>query len=221
MEQLPDFWKNFLKTESRQYYMTKLRGFLAKELRDYKVFPEKKFVFRALELDISQIKVVILGQDPYHTPGVANGLAFATSAGMPIPPSLQNIFKELKSDLNVEKFEKLDPTLLHWHTQGIMLLNTCLTVRSGIPNSHRGQGWEVFTDKIVTAISVNCNKVVFILWGASAGSKEKLIDFSKHLVVKSVHPSPFSAHKGFFGSRPFSKVNEWMESQGLKLIDWV
>ncbi|RMD76962.1 uracil-DNA glycosylase [Candidatus Dojkabacteria bacterium] len=220
MSSLAKFWENFLEEEKKLDYMMNLKKFLIQEYKHFTICPPKDFVFRALEIDPEQIKVVVLGQDPYHTPGVANGLAFATNLGNKMPPSLINIFEELKNDLKLKELKNLDQTLIHWHKQGIMLLNTTLTVRSGQANSHYGKGWEIFTNKIIKIVSEKTNKVAFILWGKNAAEKAKIIDKTKHFILISAHPSPFSAHKGFFGSKPFSKVNEWRKSQNLDEINW-
>ncbi len=181
-------------------------------------FPPKNQIFRAIELtSFDEVKVVIIGQDPYHGDNQANGLCFSVSDKVKAPPSLQNIFKELKDDLNIDKTtNELDD----WAKQGVLLLNATLTVRAHSPNSHKDLGWEKFTDFIIKEISDKKQNVVFVLWGAFAQKKEVLIDSSKHFILKSAHPSPFSVYRGFYGSKPFSKINEYLESKALKPISW-
>lgn len=181
-------------------------------------FPPKNQIFRAIELNsFDEVKVVIIGQDPYHGDNQANGLCFSVSDKVKAPPSLQNIFKELKDDLNIDKTtNELDD----WAKQGVLLLNATLTVRAHSPNSHKDLGWEKFTDFIIKEISDKKQNVVFVLWGAFAQKKEVLIDSSKHFILKSAHPSPFSVYRGFYGSKPFSKINEYLESKNLKPISW-
>lgn len=181
-------------------------------------FPPKNQIFRALELTpFDEVKVVIIGQDPYHGDFQANGLCFSVSDQVKAPPSLQNIYKELKEDLGIEKTtNELDD----WATQGVLLLNATLTVRAHSPNSHKDLGWERFTNFIIKEISDKKENVVFVLWGAFAQKKEELIDPSKHLIIKSAHPSPFSVHRGFFGSKPFSKINDYLVSKGNTPINW-
>ena len=182
------------------------------------VYPEYKNIFKALELTpYEKVKVVILGQDPYHGEGEANGLAFSLNESVKITPSLRNIFKELKNDLNVDKTNK---DLSSWAKQGVLLLNTILTVEKDIPLSHKNIGWEKITDYLIKYISDNKSNVVFILWGNNAIKKECLIDNNKHLILKSVHPSPLSASRGFFGSKPFSKTNEYLKKNNQSVIDW-
>ncbi|MBI3573521.1 uracil-DNA glycosylase [Candidatus Kaiserbacteria bacterium] len=183
------------------------------------VFPPPAKVFRAFELTKPEdVRVVILGQDPYHTPGVADGLAFSTLPYNPIPPSLQNMFKEIEDELGI-RCEK-NPDLTRWAKQGVLLLNASLSVGAGEANSHADFGWHFFTDAIIHAISEKCDHVVFILWGSFAGKKETLIDWTKHLVLKSAHPSPLSAHRGFFGNGHFKLANEYLKSHGRGEIDW-
>ncbi|MBE0573749.1 uracil-DNA glycosylase, partial [Candidatus Dojkabacteria bacterium] len=183
------------------------------------VYPPGPYIFRAFnECPFDKLKVVILGQDPYHTPGVANGLAFSANPNQRIPPSLINIYKEMYNDLGNPM--PTHPDLSDWAKQGVLLLNATLTVRKGEAGSHQGQGWEEFTDNTIQIVSEKKEHVVFILWGAYAQKKEFLIDQNKHLVIKSAHPSPFSADRGFFGSRPFSKTNEYLKSHGLGEINW-
>lgn len=182
------------------------------------IYPEYKNIFKALELTpYEKVKVVIIGQDPYHGEGEANGLAFSLNENVKITPSLRNIFKELKNDLNVDKTNK---DLSSWAEQGVLLLNTILTVEKDKPLSHKNIGWENITDYLIKHISDNKNNVVFVLWGNNAIKKECLIDNNKHLIIKSVHPSPLSASRGFFGSKPFSKTNDYLKKNNQSVIDW-
>lgn len=183
------------------------------------VFPPLEFVFRALELTpLESVKVVILGQDPYHGDKEANGLAFSVNEGVRLPPSLRNIFKELESDLEIPIPKHGD--LTKWANQGILLLNSVLTVEKDMPGSHKDFGWQAYTDSLIQEISTKKENIVFILWGKYAQSKIPLIDEKKHLIISSPHPSPFSARKGFFGSKPFSECNTWLKKKGIKEIDW-
>lgn len=216
---LEESWKKHLSQEFEKEYFKNLVTFVKNEYVTNTVFPPGPFIFRALnECPFDQVKVLILGQDPYHTPGVANGLAFSANADKRIPPSLLNIFKELKSDLGIEI--PSSPDLTRWAKQGVLLLNATLTVRKGEAGSHQGKGWEEFTDAVIKIVSQESEHVVFILWGAYAQKKESLIDTSKHLILKSPHPSPFSADRGFFGSKPFSKANEYLEANGHQSVNW-
>jgi uracil-DNA glycosylase len=221
---LPPKWKSMIEAETNLDYMKKLRAYLKEEYSSYKVYPEANNVFRAFSFkDFDEVKVVILGQDPYHTPGVANGLAFATNIDNPVPPSLRNIFLELKNDLGIDQetsFKKVDQTLEHWARQGVLLLNTTLTVREGLAASHFGKGWETFTNSMINQLSDKRENLVFILWGGNARAKKVLIDSSKHLIIESAHPSPLSAHNGFFESKPFSKTNEYLQSKKIPVISW-
>ena len=183
------------------------------------VYPNPRDVFRAFDLcPYDQVSVVILGQDPYHGEGQANGLAFAVQLGMKIPPSLQNIFKEIRSDIGIEPLP--DGDLSRWASQGVLLLNSTLTVGAGMPGSHQGIGWEEFTDAVIEKLSQDKEHLVFILWGNYARTKGAHIDRTKHLVIESPHPSPFSARAGFFNSKPFSQTNTYLREQGLREIDW-
>ena len=183
-----------------------------------KCFPPKRQIFRALELTpFEEVKVVIIGQDPYHNDGQANGLCFSVSENVAAPPSLKNIFTELKDDLGIERTKK---ELDDWAKQGVLLLNATLTVKAHSPNSHKDLGWEQFTDFIIGQIAARKEHVVFVLWGAFAQKKEALIDASRHYVIKSAHPSPFSVYRGFYGSKPFSKINAYLESKDLTPISW-
>lgn len=216
---LDDSWKQHLQPEFEKEYFKQLVEFVKNEYATATVFPPGPFIFKALnECPFENVKVLILGQDPYHTPGVANGLAFSANPDKKIPPSLQNIYKELKTDLGVEP--PTNPDLTKWAQQGVLLLNATLTVRKGEAGSHQGKGWEHFTDAVIKTVSDQKEHVVFILWGAFAQKKEGLIDSSKHFIIKSPHPSPFSAHTGFLGSKPFSKTNEYLQSNRLSEILW-
>ena len=218
-ENIIDSWKSHLKYEFEKDYFKKLAGFLMKERNKYDVFPPKEQTFAALnQTKIEEIKVVIIGQDPYHNIGQANGLSFSVTQGVKLPPSLKNIFKELQSDMAFEI--PTSGNLESWAKQGVLLLNATLSVRANKPGSHQKKGWETFTDKIITLISEKCEHIVFILWGNFAQQKVKLIDEKKHFIIRSVHPSPFSARNGFFGSKPFSKCNEYLTSVSKENIDW-
>ncbi len=196
-----------------------MREFLVDEYSTKTVYPEKDDIFNALQYtDYDEVKVVILGQDPYHGPGQAHGLSFSVQPGVKIPPSLRNIFKELNEDLGCNIPD--NGYLKKWADQGVLLLNTVLTVREGEANSHRGKGWEQFTDKVISLLNEREKPVIFILWGKPAQSKLKLIDESKHKIIKSAHPSPLSAKRGFFGSKPFSRVNKMLREQDDQEIDW-
>lgn len=211
-------WKPFLKSEFEKPYFKELSQFLHEAYETRTVFPRKQLVFSAFTTDLNEVKVVILGQDPYHTPGAAEGLAFSVPAGQPIPPSLVNIYKEIDSDIG----RHANPTgsLRNWQKQGVLLLNTVLTVEAHRPKSHADKGWEVFTTEVIKYLNTERPHLVFILWGRDARNKKPLIDTSKHLVLESAHPSPLSAHAGFFGSKPFSKCNEYLENHGLEPIVW-
>jgi len=208
-------WYKVLEGEFDKDYFTKLTEFVRSQYQKSTVYPPPKFIFRAFELTpFDSVKVVILGQDPYHGAGQANGLAFAVEPGIRLPPSLQNIYKELKSDLGV------DGNINEWAGQGVLLLNATLTVQANSPASHQNKGWEEFTDAVIKALSDQKEHLVFILWGAYAQKKGAVIDTTKHLVIKSAHPSPFSAYSGFFGSRPFSQCNAYLLRHGHKSITW-
>lgn len=216
---LPGSWQERLGDELAKPYFQKLRDFVAGERRTHEVFPPEDEVFTALRLTpYESVRVMILGQDPYHGPGQAHGLAFSVRPGVRPPPSLKNMFKELHDDVGcpVPKTGYLAP----WAEQGVLLLNAVLTVRAGEANSHKGKGWEKFTDAVIRAVNDKEERVVFVLWGAYAGKKRELIDESRHAVVQSVHPSPLSARRGFFGSRPFSQVNAALREAGRGEIDW-
>lgn len=216
-------WKEALQNEFGQEYFAKLTEFVKGEYTSGAVYPPPKFIFRAFELTpFEKVKVVILGQDPYHGAGQANGLSFAVPPEVRLPPSLQNIFKEMSSDLGVP-FEALAKKgdLERWAAQGVLLLNATLTVRASTPGSHQNKGWEQFTDAVIKALSDQREHLVFVLWGNYARQKGAHIDRAKHCVIESPHPSPFSAHSGFFGSKPFSKANEYLEKTGQTAIDWL
>lgn len=212
-------WEPILNHEFNQEYMKELFKQLHKEYDSEVVYPPKNEVFRAFHLTpYSETKVVILGQDPYHGPHQANGLSFSVEEGTKFPPSLRNIFNELVEDIKCEYPSSGD--LSSWAKQGVLLLNTTLTVKESQPMSHTGMGWERFTDVVLSEINKKSTPVVFILWGKHAQSKKKLIDQSKHFVIESAHPSPLSARRGFFGSHPFSKTNMFLISKGLTPINW-
>ncbi len=213
-------WKKVLSTEFDQAYFKELSDFVRTEYTTNKVYPPPKFVFRAFELTpFDKVKVVILGQDPYHWAGQANGLCFAVNHGVRLPPSVKNIYKEIASDLGHPSYYP-DGDLEEWAKQGILLLNATLTVSEKSPGSHQKKGWEQFTDAVVKTLSDQKENLVVILWGASAQKKGQVIDSTRHLVINSPHPSPFSAHTGFFGSRPFSKCNDYLSLVGKEEIKW-
>lgn len=219
LDDITNSWKIHLKGEFEKDYFKKLTALVERERNVHTIFPPEKLTFAALnKTELEETKVVIIGQDPYHNHGQANGLSFSVAKGMKLPPSLKNIFKEWQSDTNSSIPSSGDLNL--WAEQGVLLLNATLTVRAHEPGSHQKKGWETFTDKIIELISENCKHVVFILWGNFAQKKMTLIDEKKHFIIKSVHPSPFSARNGFFGSKPFSKCNEYLTSVNKKNIDW-
>ena len=212
-------WKEFLTSEFKQEYFLRLAEFLHSEYEKKVIFPRKDQVFRAFLTDFAKIKVVILGQDPYHTPGVADGFAFSVKNGREyLPPSLVNIYKEIDTDIGERKSREGD--LSSWAKQGVLLLNNVLTVEAHQARSHRGRGWEVFTKHCVEYLSKNREHLVFILWGRDAREKKGLIDQKKHLILESAHPSPLSAYQGFFGSKPFSKTNQYLLEHGIQQIEW-
>lgn len=212
-------WEKILEKEFNQEYFEKLTEFVKKEYSNETVYPLGKNIFRAFELcPFDQVKVVIIGQDPYHGPGQANGLCFSVNNGVQLPPSLQNIYKELASDLGVSAPQTGE--LENWSRQGVLLLNATLTVRANQAGSHQKKGWEQFTDAVIKTISDQKENVVFILWGKYAQDKGKVIDRTKHFVITSAHPSPLSAYNGFFGSKPFSKTNDFLLKNLIKPIDW-
>lgn len=212
-------WLDLLNDEFSKEYYTKLRSFLTNEYNHNTVYPNMYNIFQALNLTpYSEVKVVILGQDPYHGENQAHGLSFSVSPGVKIPPSLVNIYKELHTDLGC--YIPNNGFLKKWAEEGVLLLNTSLTVRAGEANSHKNIGWEKFTDKIIELLNERKDPVVFILWGNNAIAKEKIITNPIHYIIKSVHPSPLSASRGFFGSKPFSKTNKFLESINKPPIDW-
>ncbi|MDE1943886.1 MAG: uracil-DNA glycosylase [Patescibacteria group bacterium] len=213
-------WHEVLKGEFEQPYFRELTEFVKKEYASEVVYPPPKYLFRAFDLcPFDKVKVVILGQDPYHGKGQANGLCFAVGEGIALPPSLQNIFKEIESDLGKPLVHKTGD-LERWAKQGVLLLNATLTVKARMAGSHQGRGWEAFTDAVVQALNDKREHLVFILWGNYARQKGAHIDRSRHCVIESPHPSPFSAAAGFFSSKPFSKANVYLEAHGENIIDW-
>ncbi|WP_203289192.1 uracil-DNA glycosylase [Metabacillus sp. cB07] len=216
---LHDGWWQWLKPEFEKSYYAKLREFLKEEYASETVYPPMDDIFHALDVtSYKNVKAVILGQDPYHGPNQAHGLSFSVQKGVKQPPSLRNIFLELKDDLGCEPPDH--GCLEKWADQGVLLLNTVLTVRKGQAASHKGQGWETFTDRIIELLNEREQPVVFILWGKHAAAKKELIDENRHVIIESPHPSPFSARRGFFGSKPFSKTNEALRRLGRDEIDW-
>ena len=212
-------WKKVLLDEFQSLYFAELKSFLVEELKSRTVYPPGKLIFNAFQhTPFDRVKAVILGQDPYHGPGQAHGLCFSVPPGIRQPPSLVNIFKELQSDLGILIPEH--GNLEKWADQGVLLLNATLTVQAGQAGSHQNKGWETFTNRVIEGISEQKTGVVFLLWGRYAQAKESLIDTDKHLVLKAAHPSPFSAHSGFFGCGHFSKTNSYLEEQGISPIDW-
>ena len=211
-------WNEILAPIKSTEYYQNLWQKVEEEYQTNQVFPPKEQIFRALELtDFEDVKVVIIGQDPYHNDFQANGLCFSVSEQVKAPPSLKNIFTELKDDVGIERVSK---ELDDWAKQGVLMLNATLTVRAHSPNSHKDLGWEKFTDFIIKEVSDKKEHVVFVLWGAFAQKKAELIDSAKHFIIKSAHPSPFSVYRGFYGSKPFSKINEYLASKNLKTISW-
>lgn len=212
-------WNPVLRAEFEKPYWSELQAFVYKERTDHQIFPPHEEVFAALHLTPhSEVKVLILGQDPYHGSGQAHGLCFSVRPPVPPPPSLQNIFTELNSDLGVPVPDH--GSLHHWARQGVLLLNATLTVRANQAGSHQKKGWETFTDEVIQAVNDKREMVVFVLWGSYARQKKKLIDVERHHVIESPHPSPLSAHRGFFGSRPFSRTNEALQAAGRAPVDW-
>lgn len=213
-------WKAKLEKEFEQPYMDKLRDFLRRQKAARKcIYPKGKDIFKAFEYTpIDKVKVVILGQDPYHGPSQAHGLCFSVPPEVRIPPSLINIYKELYSDLGIAPAKH--GCLEAWAKQGVLLLNSVLTVEQGLAASHQGKGWEIFTDKVIEILNAESRPIVFVLWGAYAQRKGQAINREKHLVLESVHPSPLSANRGFFGTRPFSKINAFLTKTGQSPIDW-
>lgn len=216
---LKNDWAPFLEGEFQKPYYQHLRGILLDEYQKRVIYPDQKDIFNALHLtSYNDTKVVMLGQDPYHGPGQAHGLSFSVKPGVAAPPSLKNIYKELQEDVGCSIPN--NGYLVEWAKQGILLLNTVLTVRAGTPNSHKGLGWEIFTDKVIETLNQRETPVVFILWGKFAQQKQELITSPQHFIIKSPHPSPFSANRGFFGSKPFSHTNTILRELGMQEIDW-
>jgi uracil-DNA glycosylase len=217
---IEESWKTVLQEEFDKPYFRELKEFIKAEKSGGRIiYPAGSNIFAAFDhTPFDKVKVVILGQDPYHGPGQANGLCFSVSPGVRVPPSLQNIFKELKDDLDLPIPANGD--LRAWAMQGVLLLNATMTVRQGEPGSHQNKGWETFTDRVISLLSEKRENLVFLLWGKFAQSKELLIDHNKHLVLKSHHPSPFSADRGFFGCRHFSKANQYLVQHNIPAVNW-
>lgn len=215
---MDESWKEFLNEEFEKPYFKELAAFLHEEYEHKTIYPAKGLVFRAFTTNLNDVKVVILGQDPYHTPGAAEGLAFSVPNSQPIPPSLLNIYKEIDDDVGHHANPR--GSLANWQKQGVLLLNTVLTVEAHKAGSHRGKGWETFTTATISYLNKVRPHLVFILWGRDARNKKSLIDTSRHLVLESAHPSPLSAYGGFFGSRPFSKCNKFLHENGMEEIEW-
>lgn len=219
MEILKNDWAPLLEDEFAKSYYQQLRKTLRDEYQSRVIYPDMHDIYNALHFTpYEDTKVVIIGQDPYHGPGQAHGLSFSVKPGVGIPPSLQNIYKELQSDLDC--YIPNHGYLVEWTKQGVLLLNAVLTVRAGLPNSHKGLGWEMFTDRVIETLNERETPVIFILWGKFAQQKQELITAAHHYIIKSPHPSPFSANRGFFGSKPFSRVNEILRKIGRQEIDW-
>ncbi|SHN26640.1 uracil-DNA glycosylase [Gracilibacillus kekensis] len=216
---LKNDWADILKSEFEKEYYLRLRDFLKQEYQQYTVYPQMYDIYNALHYTpFHKVKVVILGQDPYHGPNQAHGLSFSVKPEVDIPPSLKNIYKELQADIGCSIPDH--GYLVKWAEQGVLLLNNVLTVRAGQAHSHQKKGWERVTDHVITSLNEKTTPVVYLLWGAAAQKKQALIDSSKHFIIKSPHPSPLSAHRGFFGSKPFSKTNDLLKQQQLTPIDW-
>ena len=212
-------WKSVLEKEFEKDYFLKLTEYVRMEYKQQPVYPEGKLIFNAFNLcPFNNVRVVILGQDPYHEPGQAHGLCFSVQQGVASPPSLQNIFKEIRADEGYEPLK--NGNLERWANQGVLLLNATLTVRAHQAGSHQNKGWETFTDAAIQRLAKERKGLVFLLWGSYAQKKGEFIDSKKHLVLKSVHPAPLSAHRGFFGNHHFSQTNEYLINQGLTPIDW-
>ena len=212
-------WNPLLREQFAEPYWDALMSFVAQERSAYPVYPPHEEVFAALHLTpYAETRVVILGQDPYHGPGQAHGLCFSVRHGVRVPPSLANIYRELRDDLGIDPPDH--GNLERWARSGVLLLNTTLTVRGGAAASHQGHGWERFTDHVIETVSAKSSRVVFLLWGAAARRKRSMIDAERHTIIESAHPSPLSAHNGFFGSRPFSRANAALVDAGLQPVDW-
>lgn len=218
MDKIDNNWDDILKEEYNKSYFEKLMNFIEDEYNNYTIYPDRNNIYNALRLTPPEkVKVVILGQDPYINKGQANGLSFSVQSGVAIPPSLRNIFREQRKDLGIIQPNSGD--LTKWAKQGVLLLNTTLTVRAGLSNSHQGKGWGIFTDSIIKYLGQKEN-IVFMLWGNNAKAKKKLIDSSKNLILEAAHPSPLSATRGFFGCQHFSKANNYLIEHNLSPIDW-
>jgi uracil-DNA glycosylase len=212
-------WKNRLSQEFEKEYFVRLTGFIKDEYRDSRIYPPGSLIFNAFDVcPFEKVKAVIIGQDPYHGPGQAHGLCFSVKDGIGFPPSLINIFKEIESDLGIPR--PVSGDLTRWAKQGVLLLNATLTVRAHQAGSHQKKGWEEFTDYVIRVLNSEKKNIVFFLWGAYAQKKGESIDRSRHLVLESVHPSPLSASRGFFGNRHFSRCNEYLVNKGIEPIDW-
>lgn len=216
---MPEYWESFLEKERKEEYFKKITQFINTEYSKGIVYPKKEEIFAALRATpFEKTKIVIIGQDPYHGENQAHGLAFSVQPGTKIPPSLINIFKELSTDLAIPVSKT--GNLIPWAEQGVLLLNTVLTVRAGEANSHKNKGWEEFTDKVITKLNFSDNPIVFILWGKPAQEKAKLLNNQKHLILKAAHPSPLSAFRGFFGCKHFSKANTYLRNNNMQEINW-
>lgn len=212
-------WSTIIKEESKKDYFIKLISLIQEDAKQYTIYPKHKDIFNAFKVcPFNKTKVVILGQDCYHGPGQAHGLSFSVPPGITIPPSLRNIFKELNTDVGLDV--PTNGCLTGWAKQGILLLNSCLTVRRGEPNSHAAFGWDIFTNQIISYLNEKEDPLVFILWGGFARKKKTFISNPKHLILESAHPSPLSAHNGFFGSKPFSQTNDYLKNNNLPVINW-
>ena len=212
-------WDEILKDEFEKEYYQKIRRILASEYQKYNIYPDMHDIFNALKYTpYKDVKAVIIGQDPYHEIGQAHGLSFSVKKGIPLPPSLQNIYKELQDDLGIPMPQHGE--LVGWAKNGVLLLNATLTVREGMANSHQTIGWQIFTDHVITLLNRSENPIAFLLWGSYAKQKSALITDPRHLILTSAHPSPLSAYRGFFGSKPFSKINRFLFENGRKPIDW-
>ena len=219
MSKINNDWKEILEEEFQKDYFVKLKAILEEEYKNYTVYPPKKDILNAFFLTpYSEVKVVLLGQDPYHQKGQAHGLAFSVNYGIKTPPSLVNMYKELHDDLGL--YIPNNGFLEKWAKQGVLLLNTALTVRAHEANSHKNKGWEIFTDRVISILSEREDPVIFVLWGSNARKKVELIDTSKHYILEAPHPSPLSASKGFFGCKHFSKINEILKKLGKEPINW-
>lgn len=215
---LPTDWQQVLQSEMNKEYIKELESFLTNEFQTQQIFPKKENIFTALETTpFQKVQVVILGQDPYHGENQAHGLSFSVLPSEKLPPSLRNIYQELQTDLGVTKENGY---LMSWAKQGVLLLNTVLTVRKGEANSHKGHGWEKLTDAIIVELNKRTDPIIFVLWGKPAQQKKKMIDTNRHFIIEAPHPSPLSAYRGFFGSKPFSRINQLLTEQGKSSIIW-